>query len=226
MSEAITHKIPVKHRLDKHVADVNVSSPADGQVLTYESATALWKNKPPTGAGENSWLHYRRAGAYHGPLLSGVYMNQALTSARMHSFPFYVPTTTTFDRIAIYVYTAVAGSECRLGIYGDNGSVYPGSLIVDAGYVSCGTTGLKELIINVGLSGLNWLTMLHSASGIYFSGIHYYYGWGLLGSSAWGTEVPRAMVYINQAYGALPNPYPSGGLMAGNVAYLISVRKA
>jgi len=50
MSEAITHKLPLKHELAKHIADVLISSPADGQVLTYEAASQKWKNKAPPGA--------------------------------------------------------------------------------------------------------------------------------------------------------------------------------
>jgi len=50
MSEVLTHRKPLKHELAKHIADVLISSPADGEVLTYESASAKWKNKPG-GAG-------------------------------------------------------------------------------------------------------------------------------------------------------------------------------
>jgi len=41
----LTHKLPLKHELAQHIADVLISSPADGQVLTYEAASAKWKNK-------------------------------------------------------------------------------------------------------------------------------------------------------------------------------------
>jgi len=51
MSEVLTHKLPLKHELARHIADVLISSPSDGQVLTYEAATALWKNKAAPGAG-------------------------------------------------------------------------------------------------------------------------------------------------------------------------------
>jgi len=33
------------------IHDVLITSPADGEVLTWESATSLWKNKAPTGGG-------------------------------------------------------------------------------------------------------------------------------------------------------------------------------
>jgi len=47
MSEVLTHKKPLKHELGKHISDVLISSPADGDVLTFELATLLWKNQPP-----------------------------------------------------------------------------------------------------------------------------------------------------------------------------------
>jgi len=31
--------------------DVLITSPTDGQVLTYETSSGLWKNKTPTGGG-------------------------------------------------------------------------------------------------------------------------------------------------------------------------------
>jgi hypothetical protein len=51
MSEVLTHKKPIKHRLDKHIADVLITSPSDGQVLTYEAASLKWKNKEAPAGG-------------------------------------------------------------------------------------------------------------------------------------------------------------------------------
>jgi len=44
------------HNLDVTHPDVEIASPANNQVLTYESATSKWKNKDPTGGGT-----YRRS---------------------------------------------------------------------------------------------------------------------------------------------------------------------
>jgi len=57
MSEVLTHKKPMKHRLDKHIADVLISSPADGQVLTYEAASQKWKNKAPAAGAALKHYH-------------------------------------------------------------------------------------------------------------------------------------------------------------------------
>jgi hypothetical protein len=52
MAEA-THLLglPLKHLIAKHMADVLISSPADGQVLTYVAADGKWENKAPSGGG-------------------------------------------------------------------------------------------------------------------------------------------------------------------------------
>jgi len=43
-----------KHNLDSH-SDVEITSPSDGDVLTYDAANAIWKNAAPSG-GEAAWL--------------------------------------------------------------------------------------------------------------------------------------------------------------------------
>jgi len=52
VSEVLTHKLPIKHRLDKHIADVAISSPANNQVLTYDSTSQKWQNKDPSAGGQ------------------------------------------------------------------------------------------------------------------------------------------------------------------------------
>lgn len=52
MSAEVTHmlKLPLKHRLDRDLEDVEISSPSDGEVLTYDSANEKWKNQSPAPA--------------------------------------------------------------------------------------------------------------------------------------------------------------------------------
>lgn len=52
MSAALVHKIPIKHQLND-LADVLIATPANNEVLTYEVATAKWKNK--VVAGGSAW---------------------------------------------------------------------------------------------------------------------------------------------------------------------------
>ena len=118
--------------------------------------------------GDFSFLRIRKTGRYFGSFLTGgAVTTQALASANsLRTFPFFVPKTMKFDRIAIRVSTAATGTtpRIRLGIYEDkgDGSVYPGTLVLDAGEVAVNTTGLKELVIDLTLRGgkLYWLTLI------------------------------------------------------------------
>mgnify|MGYP000553028085 CR=1 FL=1 len=82
------------------------------------------------------------------------------TSNRLYMYPFWVHTTTTFDRIAINhaATSAGASSVCRLGIYNDSSGV-PGTLLLDAGTVDLSTaTAFKTITISQQLTpGLYWL---------------------------------------------------------------------
>ncbi|HLP66397.1 MAG TPA: hypothetical protein VK181_02640 [Rhizobium sp.] len=53
------------------LADVQIVSPANNEVLTYETATGLWKNKPAAGGGgspggASGEIQYNNAGAFAG----------------------------------------------------------------------------------------------------------------------------------------------------------------
>lgn len=120
--------------------------------------------------------------------------------------PFIVSgTNQTFDRIAVQV-TGVGAGSLRMGIYRDTGSIYPGSLLLDAGVVDISTTGLKEIVIAQNLTpGLYWLaditdvnvTLSQTANSIGFSG---------------GSAPTSYSAGYNTAlaFGALPNPFPAG----------------
>lgn len=88
----------------------------------------------------------------------------APTANTLRAIPLIVPDTMTFDAIAINVTTLLSGNA-RLGIYADNGNLYPGSLVLDAGTVSTTTTGVKSITINQTLNpGLYWLVLVSSAA--------------------------------------------------------------
>ncbi len=86
---------------------------------------------------------------------SGISVNSASAS------PCFVSKATTVDRIALYITTGgSAGAVIRLGIYADNGSMWPGALVVDAGTVpSTASASSQELTISAALStaGVYWL---------------------------------------------------------------------
>jgi hypothetical protein len=133
----------------------------------------------------------------------------ALTANRLYAMPLLVPKAITLDQIGVYVSTLLAGAA-RLGIYSDNGNVYPGSLVLDAGTIDTGATGAKKIAINQALStpGLYWMTLVaNAAPSIYcipVAGVI-----NILGhSNALGTA-QNCGLYAAFTYAALPASFPA-----------------
>jgi hypothetical protein len=208
--------------------DVEITAPADQEVLTFEEATALWKNKPiPTPTVDFSWMRHRKSGYYHNLPLVNSTTTITFGNYILMAFAFHVPTQQTFDRIAIHVTTTTVSGKIGLGIYADNGDVYPSSLLLDAGTVDISSTGLKEIEINVTLEkGLYWLALLS----VNISGTFY------LGATAVanqfapiGRSSPYAIAYNNYQFISfetdLPDPFPEGATISAT-AMPIALRKA
>ena len=73
--------------------------------------------------------------------------------------PIYIPNSVTLNGIAIGVNGgASTGGVVRLGIYADDGTGVPGTLLVDAGTVDVTTNGTKSLTISLAVTpGIYWL---------------------------------------------------------------------
>ena len=117
----------------------------------------------------------------------------------------------TFDRIGISVQTAEADKSMRLGIYADADlDGYPDQLVLDAGVVSLGATGVKTVTIDQHLpAGLYFLALLgNSASALlWMEDVPKYYS--PLGTGS-APGLPTFAWKVQQDYGALPDPFPSG----------------
>jgi hypothetical protein len=79
------------------------------------------------------------------------FTNLAATADKLYLTPFSVEEYETLDRLGLRVTAAAAGS-CRLGIYALDLHALTGSLVLDAGTVSTGTTGVKTLSVSAALS--------------------------------------------------------------------------
>jgi hypothetical protein len=83
---------------------------------------------------------------------------------RLYYEPIFTDRQITLDRLAIGVTTAAAG-QARLGIYSADTFWQPTALILDAGEVDTGTTGYKEITINLTLTpGLYLLAFVANAT--------------------------------------------------------------
>jgi hypothetical protein len=73
--------------------------------------------------------------------------------------PWVVTQALSIDRIGAEV-TVVgdAGSKVRLGIYADNGNLYPGTLVLDAGQIAGDSATVQELTVSQVLAaGVYWI---------------------------------------------------------------------
>lgn len=74
----------------------------------------------------------------------------ALANTSLRAVPFFVPSPVLLSKIGAEVTSAgEAGSKYRLGIYADDGTGRPGSLVVDAGQIAGDSATVQELDISV-----------------------------------------------------------------------------
>jgi len=151
-----------------------------------------------------------QTGAYMRSMLAAGDMASTLplVAGRLYTVMWPLARGVTCDRIAIHVQDAAADRKCRLGIYRDAGSCYPGALLLDAGEVDVSAGGTREVAITLELdAGMYWLACISDGT----PGVRYtYQGLALKGSPT----VPRysyAGYRHDSGYGALPDPFPAGG---------------
>lgn len=182
--------------------------------------------------GELEIQRFKKNGQYYGSFLTAVALTtQSISSVNsLRAFPFFVPKTMKFDRIAINVTTAAsAGGVARAGIYTDNGSLYPGALVADGGEVATDSTGVKEKNIDVTLQGgkLYWLCVITGTqTGTQVRAIDRAAAYPINGlDNTLGTSAYCGYA-VAQAYGALPASYPAGASDWSLHVPLIALRKA
>lgn len=73
--------------------------------------------------------------------------------------PWFVPNAVTVSRIGAEIVSAGdSGSKLRLGIYADDGTCYPGALVLDAGTIAADSNTVQEITVSQALTpGLYWV---------------------------------------------------------------------
>jgi len=161
-------------------------------------------------------------GSYYG-LCQGT-NTAVLTADKLYGQYFPLPRGATFDRIGIDVYTGVAGSHVRLGIYKDDDlDGYPESLVLDAGVVDTATSGEKIVAIDQHLEpGLYFIAFISDdAPAVWLTSTPGYPSpLGLGGTIGY----PR-FIYekASVGYAALPDPFTAGGASV-NAAWAVAMR--
>jgi hypothetical protein len=153
------------------------------------------------------------------------------TSGRLYAMPFYCPNTKSFTGISIEQTSATTGNV-RMGVYNDSNG-YPSSLKVDAGAVAFpGSTGIRTGTATIALTGGLWYWL----AAVFDTNTMQYVGpsdgdssFNFAMSSDHGIHTTAAtfntgnitsVFYASQAYGALPDPFPSFTAYNGNAPFL------
>jgi len=139
---------------------------------------------------------------------------------------FLVSRDITVDRIAISVQSLSAGN-CRLGIYNVGTNLYPGTLLLDAGTVATGATGLKTIVINQSLpKGIYFVALVCDATPtLYGTNATYPPVISPLGLQSTDINAVYQGWSVAFTYAALPTPFTAGGALA-TVKHYIALRLA
>ena len=147
--------------------------------------------------------------------------SNTLGNTSCRSIPVYFTNNVTLSRIGAEITSAGnAGSLLRLGIYNDNGSGYPGSLLIDAGTIDGTSVAVQEITISQAVTaGLYWLCATVQGAATTqptvrtASGIPGWYG---------GTTTPTSSAFFvgfsQTAAGALPANFNSTVALHGQMA--------
>jgi hypothetical protein len=203
------------------VLTVNLGGSGAG-ASNYLCGDQTWKTPSTGGGGNADFNYYRKYGVtnyeiwYAAGATTGIAMTTgALTTNRLYAVPFISPKAITLDRIGINVTTLGSGASARLGIYVDNGNLYPGSLLLDAGTVDMSTTGVKTITISQALSAntLYWLVLVCNVAAtiraIAATGMVTVLGVSSGLGTAWNTHL-----YVSFTYASLPSTFPSSPTVA------------
>lgn len=137
---------------------------------------------------------------------------------KLSASPFTIARTLTINRLHIItVQAGGAGKSARLGIYYDDGDGYPGALLTDAGEVDIEDAASKYIDLDPTIQltkGLYWLCIICEAEcrpRYRFWNTH----WSPIGAHG-GGYITYLCWTKAQAYGALPDPFPSGATADGH----------
>lgn len=161
----------------------------------------------------NSEFKFRTPGNYALTSISAGASPSSPSQDVLFAIPFFNTSLSTATSIAIHVTTAsVAGTNVRLGIYNDNGALYPNGLIADFGTIATDSTGIKSIAINLllGQNIMYWLVLLaESTLTMGSTGLQCAWNIANFKNTSFGTH-GYSMYGYAFPYAALPTIYASG----------------
>jgi len=191
-----------------------------GQFVVLESDNANWRTLAYSPFDLNA---YRPKGVTLNRLLTGLSSGATLGTTFtgvadvIKAVPFIVEKVSTFDTIYAEVTTLLAAGRFRVGIYADDGNMYPGALIAgsDVAEMTTDATGVKTntfvtpIILQPGLYWLVWVANT-AGTAVYralpTTAIMPLLGMiSTMGATSQGTHWTGAFTYA-----ALPATFPAG----------------
>lgn len=149
---------------------------------------------------------------YRTPPSSSTYGTVALGSGVLTAAPFYVPASCTIDRLGADVSTiGDAGSKVRLGIYADDGSFRPGTLVLDAGQILGDSATVQTITVSQALTrGWYWFGSAAQSVTVTAPTMRTLSALAVQGvgtASIYGAGSSRIGYTKNAVTGALPSPF-------------------
>ena len=144
----------------------------------------------------------------------------AVSANQLYAIPDVMGRGGILDTIAFEVTTLAGGSSCRVGLYtnANDNAPYPGTLVVDSGVLSGGSTGVKSLtgIGGPWNQGLYWWVFESDGTptvrSVAVGGQSHLQG--LSSALALQGALTKAFTFA-----ALPTTFPSGATYAATAAY-------
>jgi len=189
---------------------IGVQSGADARITMSQIATLA------AGSATVVPTNFHAPGKYITQAINGgTAANYTAANGSLRAFPLVVSKAFTFTQIRIRVSTFAAGSKLRVGIYTDNGSSYPNTLVAgsDTGEFDTDTpngtksSGAVSITLN---PGLYWIATNSNGAPV-LDGMTQYSGPSVIGVTdlvAAGTDHNRWLVA--STYGPMPSTFPSG----------------
>lgn len=148
---------------------------------------------------------------------------QIQSANALRAFPWHLKKLVTISGFRQEVSTLIAGTTFRLALYADNGSAYPGAIILntDLGTYDSATAGMRTATPPSALAlspGWYWLAVNNSGAptlrAVSAGAID-----NILGSQGGGGTNSQVTGWtISQAYGPMPATFPSGATLLANIA--------
>jgi hypothetical protein len=205
------------------VGDFVITQDGSVYVCTAAGTPGTWTQL----GGSSTLINGKLSGAYYTTHLAGAtgwITGVSQNAGIMTCVPIFLPAGTLVRIAQQHFANTPAGETLRMGIYNDNGSGLPGTLLLDAGSIDLSTaTGVKEITISQAVAtGVYWLASVKQGSNTATVLVNTFNGVartiaptkGPSGTNLYDTSPGFSLAGVT---GALPDPFTGTATLASNV---------